>query len=146
MATQTAFGTLNDLASRASDEAATRLGQAIQVSAQAQEKLNLLIDYQHECVKKLGQRVSSGLSAGDHLNFHDFIAGLERAISQQRQVCKCCQQADTHALELWRASELKRLSYETLEQRQTHCALRREGRLEQKRSDEHAARSRSTQH
>ena len=146
MAKQTVFETLIDLANQESNEAAKRLGQAVQASDQAQEKLNLLINYQHDSVKQLGQRLSTGLNAQDHRNFQEFIAGLERAISQQTQVWKGTQQAAAHELEMWRACERKRLSFETLEQRQTLSALHREGRLEQKQTDEHAARARRTLH
>ncbi len=146
MTNETAFGTLIDLALRESDEAARRLGQAVQANAQEQEKLDLLMGYQNDYLTQLGQRLQQGLTAQSHRNYHDFIAGLERAISQQMEVCKNCQQAAASELELWRASERKRLSFQTLEQRQLLAAQRVESRREQKQTDEHAARSRRILH
>ena len=146
MANATAFGTLIDLALQESDEAARRLGQAVQASAQEQEKLDLLIGYQHDYLQQLGQRLQHGLTVQSHRNYQDFIAGLDRAISQQMEVCKTCQQAAANELEMWRASERKRLSFETLEQRQVLAARRVENRREQKQTDEHAARSRRNLH
>lgn len=144
MAIETAFETLIELALQDTNEAAKRLGHAVRASAQAQEKLNLLISYQHDYIGQLAKRLSSGVSGQQHRNFQEFIAGLERAILQQSEVCKSCQQAAGHELDLWRDSERKRLSYETLAQRQTLSAQRRERQRDQKQTDEHAARSRRT--
>ena len=146
MANETAFGTLIDLAIQESDEAARRLGQAVQASTQEQEKLDLLRGYQHDYLKQLGQRLQNGLTVQSHRNYHDFIAGLDRAISQQVEVCSDCQQKAASELELWRASERKRLSFQTLEQRQVLAAQRVQSQREQKQTDEHAARSRRILH
>jgi flagellar FliJ protein len=146
MVTSTVFETLIDLAIQESDEAAKRLGQAVQSSQQAQEKLDLLESYQGDYAAQLADRLAAGLTVQQHRNYQEFIQGLGRAVSQQRQTCLSCQEAAARELELWRDCERKRLSFETLEQRQTREIQRRHGKLEQKQTDEHASRPRRNLH
>lgn len=146
MLASTVFGTLIDLAIQESDEAARRLGQAVHASQQAQEKLDLLQNYQDDYAAQLAGRLAAGLTVQQHRNYQEFIKGLERAVSQQKQACLYCREAAEQELEIWRASERKRLSFETLEQRQARELLLRESKRDQRQTDEHASRPRRILH
>ena len=146
MAHARVFETLIDLSEQESDEAAKALGHAIQANHQAREKLSLLQNYKSDYVRQLVDRLAAGLSGLEHRNYEQFLAGLERAIHQQDEVCQECQRTAARALDLWQASERKRLSFRTLGQRQLREKAREEARREQKRSDEHAARQRRQLH
>jgi len=142
MAHSSVIETLIDLSRQQSEEAAKRLGQAVQLSEQAKEKLDLLTSYREEYVSQLHHKMRQGVTIADHLNFQRFIQNLDRAVEQQRQAWTISQQAVEVERNEWQLCERKKLSYGTLARRAEEVAQRKENRLEQKRTDEQAARCR----
>ena len=140
MANRSALDTLIELAQRESDEAAKRLGVALKAVDEAEQKLNMLIGYRDDYARRLDGAQVSGITPAAYRNFVAFMDKLEHAIRGQREVVKHTQHKSGVEKAAWQASERKRLSYRTLNERAAAEALRVENKRDQKQMDEHAAR------
>lgn len=144
MAHPSVIETLVDLSTKQSEEAAKRLGEAIRLSEQAQQKLNLLESYREEYVAQLQHKLRQGLTVADHLNFLGFIKNLDLAVEQQTRALAASRLGVESQRSHWQLCERKRLSFDTLVQRAQQGALHKENKREQKQTDEQAARRRPT--
>ena len=140
MANSSALDTLIELAQRASDDAAKRLGAALKAVEDADQKLQMLLGYRDDYARKLDAAQVAGITPMAYHNFVAFIGKLDNAISGQREVLKHAQYKSGLEKTAWQASERKRLSYKTLNDRAAAEALRLENKRDQKQMDEHAAR------
>ncbi len=140
MATQSALTTLIDLAQRATDEAAKRLGAALKAVEEGEQKLTMLLGYRDDYALRLDAAQVAGITPMAYRNFVAFMDKLDIAINGQREVIKHAQHKSAMEKTAWQASERKRLSYRTLSERAATEALRLENKLDQKQMDEHAAR------
>lgn len=140
MAQISALDTLIELASKQTDEAAKRLGRAIRAGQDAQQKLQLLLQYRDDYVAKLQARAASGLSAAGYRNFQFFLGKLDDAIDGQQKVIHDLQRRENNERNAWQTSERKRMSYDTLAGRAMQAEQLRQARREQKQTDEFAAR------
>ena len=114
MAQASALDTLIDLAQRASDAAAKRLGAALKLVEEAEQKLEMLVGYRDEYARKLDVAQMDGITPFAYHNFVAFIGKLDHALSGQREVLKHAQNKATLERTTWQESERKRLSYRTL--------------------------------
>ena len=137
-----ALDTLIELATAASDEAAQRLGRAVGAAADADKKLELLLQYRDEYGERFNQALRQGLSPAGYQNFRNFMDKLDAAIGSQQRAVETARQSVESERGLWQASEKKRMSYDTLASRAQKQADQREAKRDQKQMDEHAARSR----
>lgn len=140
MAKQSALDTLIELAQRETDDAAKRLGAALKAVEECEQKLTMLLGYREDYAAKLDAAQLAGITPMAYRNFVAFMDKLEIAINGQREVIKHAQYKAGTEKTAWQASERKRLSYRTLNERAATEALRRENKLDQKQMDEHAAR------
>lgn len=140
MAKSTALETLIDLAQRETDAAAKRLGAALKAVEDAEQKLKMLLDYREDYVQRLEQAQMAGMTPMAYRNFVAFLDKLDNALNGQREVIKHAQYKSGAEKAAWQASERKRLSYRTLNERAAAEALRIENKRDQKAMDEHAAR------
>ena len=140
MAKQSALDTLIVLAQRDTDDAAKRLGIALKVVDDAEQKLTMLLGFRDDYGIKLEAAQVAGITPMAYRNFVAFIDKLEIAINGQREVVKIAQNRSVNEKTIWQAAERKRLSYRTLSERAAVEALRLENKLDQKQMDEHAAR------
>ena len=140
MANSSALDTLIELAQRASDDAAKRLGAALKTVEDADQKLQMLLGYRDDYARKLDAAQVAGITPMAYQNFVAFIGKLDNAINGQREVLKHAQYKSGLEKTAWQASERKRLSYKTLNDRAAAEALRLETKRDQKQMDEHAAR------
>ena len=141
MTSVAAMQTLIELATRDTDAAAKRLGQAVRAADEAQQKLDLLTEYRNDYAARLQASMAAGLAASGFRNFQQFIGTLDGAISGQQAVVAAARQRITEARNDWQASERKRMSYGTLVERAHKEAQKETGKREQKQTDEHAARA-----
>jgi flagellar FliJ protein len=141
MAHPSALDTLIDLAQRASDAAAKRLGAALKAVEEGQQKLQMLEGYRNDYVAKLDAAQMAGITPFAYQNFVAFIGKLDAALSGQRDVIKHAQHKADFEKKLWQESERKRLSYRTLNERAALEALQAENKRDQKMMDDHAART-----
>ena len=141
MAQASALETLIDLAQRDSDAAAKRLGAALKAVEDAEQKLQMLVGYRDEYVRKLDAAQLSGITPFQYQNFVAFIAKLDNALNGQREVVKHAEYKANTERTAWQESERKRLSYRTLNERAAAEALKIENKRAQKMLDDHAART-----
>jgi len=69
-----------------------------------------------------------------------FIEKLETAVKGQLEMIKHAELRSEQEKAAWQASERKRMSYSTLNDRADAAALKLENKRDQKQMDEHAAR------
>lgn len=139
--TSSALDTLIELASAASDEAAQRLGRAVAAAADADKKLELLLQYRDEYGERFNQALRQGLSPAGYQNFRNFMDKLDAAISSQQNAVDMAKRSVENERDQWQASEKKRMSYDTLATRAQKQIEKREQKRDQKQMDEHAARA-----
>lgn len=140
MPTKSALETLIDLAKKNSDALAKRLGESLEATKKAREKLNTLAQFREDYSNRLLEAMRSGISPDSHRNYSIFIAKLDSALLAQKQDIEFKESASQRIRSEWQASEMKRLSYTTLESRKITAAQVKELKREQKASDEQAAR------
>jgi flagellar protein FliJ len=141
MASTSALETLIDLAQRASDECARRLGAARKAEDEAQQKLQMLLGYRDEYAQRLEAAQIAGITPQAYHNFVAFLAKLDTAVAGQRDVLRHAEARVVMEQKAWQESERKRLSYRTLTERAAAQALKIENKRDQKQMDDHAARA-----
>lgn len=141
MKTANAIDKLRDLAEQDLEQAVIHLGDMRRGVQQADEQLNMLLDYQDEYRNKLNADMSGGIASTRWTNYHQFIQTLEKAIEQHRQQLNQWNQRLDQALSNWREKHKRLNAYQTLITRAAEKALQQENRLDQKRMDEFAQRA-----
>lgn len=141
MTQHSALTTLKDLAEKAVDDAALKLGEMRRGCQQAEEQLKMLIDYQHEYRSNLNNDMSQGIDNQRWQNYQQFIQTLEKAIEQHRHQLEQWNQRVDVALGSWREKKQRLQAWLTLQDRQNAAALLAENRLDQKKMDEFAQRA-----
>lgn len=141
MATSSALETLIDLAQRASDECARRLGAARKALDEARQKLTMLLGYRDEYANRLDAAQVAGITPHAYHNFVAFVGKLDTAIAGQQEVLRHAEARVAMEQTAWQESERKRLSYRTLTERAAAEALKIENKRDQKLMDDHAART-----
>lgn len=140
MTLPSAINTLIELATSETDEAAKRLGHAIRAGEEADKKLELLLQYRDDYAARFQSALTTGLNTMGYRNFQLFLEKLDNAIAGQQQVVQQAQKRIDRERSAWQAGERKRMSYDTLASRAHKDAQRKENRLDQKMTDEQAAR------
>jgi flagellar FliJ protein len=140
MANLSALSTLIELAQRASDEAAKRLGVALKHEEDCAQKLEMLNGYRDDYAQRLIDAQKSGMSPHAYANFVAFMAKLDQAVNGQSDVLKHARQRTAMEKATWQANERKRLSYRTLTERAATEAQKIDNKRDQKMMDDHAAR------
>jgi flagellar FliJ protein len=140
MASKAQLETLMDLARRETDDAAKRLGIALKAVDDAKQKHQMLVGFREEYVKKFEAAQQAGITPMAYRNFQAFIEKLEVAVKGQMDMIKHAEYRSEQEKMVWQASERKRMSYSTLNDRADAAALKLENKRDQKQMDEHAAR------
>jgi flagellar FliJ protein len=141
MAQLSALDTLIELATKQSDDAAKRLGKAVRAGDDAQQKLQLLMQYRDDYAARLRSSAVTGLTASGYRNFQMFLDKLDDAIASQQRAVQDAQRRVNNERNAWQSSERKRMSYDTLATRAMNAQLLKQARREQKQTDEFAARA-----
>ena len=140
MASKAQLETLMDLAQRETDDAAKRLGASLKQVEEAKQKYEMLVGFQEEYIKKFEAAQAAGITPMAYRNFVAFIEKLETAVKGQLDMIKHAEYRSQQEKSAWQASERKRMSYSTLNDRADAAALKLENKRDQKAMDEHAAR------
>jgi len=140
MATPSTLNTLIDLANKETEEAAKLLGATLRAGEEAEQKLDLLMQYRDDYSTRCQASLSAGISTTQFNNFQVFMEKLEHAIAGQKKVVADAGQRIAQARATWQACEQKKRSFSTLADRASKAEARREIWLDQKQNDEHAAR------
>jgi flagellar FliJ protein len=140
MASKAQLETLMDLARRETDDAAKRLGAALKAVDEARQKHQMLVGFREEYSKKFDAAQLAGMTPMAYRNFQAFMEKLEVAVKGQLDMIKHAEYRSEQEKTAWQASERKRMSYSTLNDRADAQALQLENKRDQKQMDEHAAR------
>ena len=140
MASKAQLETLMDLARRETDDAAKRLGAALKQVDEAKQKHQMLVGFREEYAKKFEAAQQAGITPMAYRNFQAFMEKLEVAVKGQLDMIKHAEYRSEQEKTAWQASERKRMSYSTLNDRADADALKLENKRDQKQMDEHAAR------
>lgn len=141
MANLSALNTLIELASKDSDNAAVKLGQALRAAEDTEKKLNLLLSYREEYAARFQTSMTTGLTAVDYRNFQLFIEKLDAAIEGQQSIVMEAKRLTEIERKSWQECERKRMSYDTLASRAEKQLQQKENKRDQKQNDEYAARA-----
>ncbi|MYM38421.1 flagellar export protein FliJ [Duganella qianjiadongensis] len=140
MASKAQLETLMGLAQRETDEAAKRLGVALKAVEDAKQKHQMLQGYRDEYVQRFHAAQAAGITPMAYRNFQAFMDKLDAAVQGQLEMIKHAEYRAEQEKSAWQASERKRMSYSTLNDRADAAALKLENQRDQKLMDEHAAR------
>lgn len=125
---------------------ARELGEAQTRYSQAEAKLNDLEQYRRDYEQAFQQRARSGQPARALRDFQVFLARLDQAIQQQRQIVAATRQDVSGHSTRWQSAARKVKAVDSVVDRWQGEERRAEHRREQKETDERAqrgARSRS---
>ncbi|HYD61000.1 MAG TPA: flagellar export protein FliJ [Noviherbaspirillum sp.] len=140
MAINSALETLIELATSQTDEAAKRLGLAIRVCEDTEQKLTMLLQYREEYEARFQASLASGVTAAGYRNFQLFLEKLDTAISGQQRIVDDAKRRIVDERSTWQSCERKRMSYDTLATRVQKAEERKENKRDQKLMDEFATR------
>jgi flagellar FliJ protein len=140
MASSSALGTLIELATKDTDEAAKRLGKCMKAAEESEQKLELLKQYRDDYAARFQQNLAAGLTASGYRNYQQFLDKLEQAIGSQQQIVRDAHARVEREKKTWQDCERKRMSYGTLADRADKAQQIKDNKRDQKQMDEHAAR------
>jgi flagellar FliJ protein len=132
---------VQDLAQKASDDSATRLGALNAEVTKAEQKLQLLLDYREDYRNRVRGTMNHDVHTAAWMNLQQFLGKLDEAIEQQRAACAAARTAVVRGQTDWQSKQIHVKAYDTLEQRHQATKLERVKKLEQRATDEFAARS-----
>jgi flagellar FliJ protein len=132
--------TLVNLARQQSTAAATALAKEIAALNEARGKAELLTNYLDDYRAKLQQQMLMGLKVAQLINSQNFMQQIELAIKQQEKSIIQSENQVEQAKKHWQECERKSVTFEALIKRSKAKAALIEARLDQKNTDEFAAR------
>jgi flagellar FliJ protein len=138
--TSSSLGTLIELATRETDEAAKRLGRYMKNAEDAEQKLKMLVQYRDDYAARFQQSLIAGLTGMGYRNYQLFLDKLEQTIAGQQSAIRDMRVRVERERAAWQASERKRMSYDTLAKRAARADQLQQNKREQRQTDEHAAR------
>ncbi|HZP85921.1 MAG TPA: flagellar export protein FliJ [Burkholderiales bacterium] len=139
-ATNTDWRRLRGIAEEKRDALAKALSAAIALATGHQRKLDMLHEYQRDYVQRMSHAGIDGIAAERLQNFRRFLAQLERAIDQQRQVVATAHNDVQRAQAALAASQRQVDSFQVLVDRQNTATIALQRREQQKQQDEYASR------
>lgn len=132
---------VQDLAQQQSDTAATRLGVINAESVRAEQKLDMLLEYREEYRERFRSTMHRDVDSAGFKNFQQFLEKLDEAIEQQRGAFLTTRQAVLTGQREWQSKQIKVKAYDTLAMRHESVQSARMKRIDQRVTDEFAARA-----
>jgi len=122
------------------DEAGQRLRRALDSGQQAKQQLAQLRSYRRDYLGRAQQILRKGLSGTNYHNFMQFLAVLEQALTMQNTLVEQLEHGIVQAREHWQQKKRQRDALAALAARRTRITQQQEKRVEQRQTDERAAR------
>lgn len=120
--------------------AARELGQAQRYLQEQQGRLDELCRYRSEYSRQCQEAGSAGISVARFRDLQQFLANLDRAITQQEQVVAVAQQTCQQKMQFWQAAHGRTLSLDKVVAHYQAAERRSAEQGEQKELDERAQR------
>ncbi|HVY08477.1 MAG TPA: flagellar export protein FliJ [Burkholderiales bacterium] len=130
-----------ELTRKQADDAAAVLAQLRAKERAASETLQMLENCRHEYQARFERTSQSGIGNEQWRNYQEFLAKLDQAISQQREVLGKCSVSCQAGLQEWQLARIKLKSFDVLFERHQRGEAQRESRSEQRDQDERSAAS-----
>ena len=127
---------LLELAQKQSDDSVLKLGKLNVKCQEAQQKLDLLIQYRKNYQENLQQASQNGIRHIEWKNYTVFINKLDNAISEQRLAVKHAENDRNIGNDEFNSCQRKLKAYDTLHQHQLKLENQRQNKREQKELDE----------
>jgi flagellar FliJ protein len=131
---------LLDLANDRMEEVTRRLGELIASERNGQQKLEMLQHYRVEYIERFAEAARAGMGPNAMRNFSNFINRIDEAIEVQNQIVAESRHHTVQGQKQWMNQRNKVRALDTLSRRHQNELARTAGRLEQRTTDEHAAR------
>lgn len=131
---------VQDLAIKASDDAALALGRLNAEVAKQEQKLDMLLQYREDYRERVRGTVNQDVHTAAWMNLQQFVAKLDDAIEQQRSAVGFAKAAVVRGQNDWQAKQVKVKAFDKLEQRHDAKVDERMKKFEQRATDEFAAR------
>ena len=131
---------VQDLALKASDDAALALGHLNSEVAKQEQKLQMLLQYREDYRERVRGTVNRDVHTAAWMNLQQFVAKLDEAIEQQRTACTLAKAAVARGQADWQEKQVKVKAFDKLEQRHNAAVGERAKKFEQRATDEFAAR------
>ena len=131
---------VQDLAIKASDDAAVALGRLNAEVAKQEQNLEMLLQYREEYRARVRGTVNQDVHTAAWMNLQQFLGKLDEAIEQQRSAVVVAKAAVARGQTDWQAKQVKVKAFDKLEQRHNAAADERMKKFEQRATDEFAAR------
>ena len=132
--------TLVDLSQNKVDEAARELQDLRNQRDAAQSQLEMLQTYRQDYAQRLLDAGQTGVTMANYHNFRRFIVTLDQAITQQNTVIQSLEEKMDQGRQAWYGHQQRLKAYETLIDRRLQTQQVQQQRMEQRSSDEIAAR------
>lgn len=132
--------TLVDLTQGQVDESGRQLQELTGQRNAANQQLEQLQTYRQDYAQRLLDAGQTGLTMANYHNFRRFIATLDEAITQQNKIILSLEDKIEQGRQEWQACQRRLNAYETLIDRRQQVQQRQQHRIEQRASDEIAAR------
>jgi flagellar FliJ protein len=134
------INTLIEFAQEELDAASKKLGKLQQERSEIEAQLASLVAYRDEYHARFTASAQQGTTAQTLRNFQAFVDTLDSAIAQQRTLLLLADQRIEAAKPDWRLKKQKVGSYEVLAARGQALLAKQAARIDQRDSDEHAAK------
>ena len=131
---------LLDIATTRMDDAARTLGELIASERSAQQKLDMLEQYRAEYKERFVEATSAGITLDAMRNFSNFIHRIDEAIEVQHKAVEESRQSTAQGQKMWMNQRNKVRALDTLAVRHQSEIARQANKMEQRMTDEHAAR------
>ena len=131
---------VQDLAIKASDDAALALGQLNAEVARQEQKLEMLIQYREDYRQRVRGTVNQDVHTAAWMNLQQFLGKLDEAIEQQRSAVGMAKAAVMRGQSDWQEKQVRVKAFDKLEQRHNAVVDGRTKKFEQRAMDEFAAR------
>lgn len=132
--------TLINLAEEELEAATKKLGKLQQERNAIEAQLDAIVAYRDEYHARFTASAQEGTNAQTLRNFQAFVDTLDSAIDQQRALFAAAEQRLDAGKHEWRLRKQKLGSYEVLAARGEAVFAQKSARVEQRDSDEHAAK------
>lgn len=136
MPSTTTLQKLIEMAHDRIDRAARALGAQRSSEQQEADKLRLLDEYRCEYLQRFSKAARDGLDRRTWRNYQEFLAKLDAAIDQQKELLSQHGRKVDACRSDWQAANRKLRSFDTLDQRRTLAERVENNRREQRAQDE----------
>lgn len=130
-----------DLTRKQADTAAAALAELRAREKAALETLEMLETCRIDYNTQLQQTSLSGIGNAQWRNYQDFLAKLDQAITQQKNVLAQCRVQTQAGLNAWQEARVKLKSFDVLLERHQRGEAQRAAKVEQREQDERSAAS-----